>query len=156
MQFIYQTLIFYPLDRTLSDANTLGQSRPGSDSSKGLLHVPQSSSITKDSPSDCLVPKSGHLLGESYSSAEIQSVCSAAPADWASEHSLGESYPFAKMQLVYSARILIRRVLLFCREAVSVIYSPSQLGWLLIKLNLRKIKAFAIDAEYIANIYKDT
>ena len=34
---------------------------------------------------DCLVSYPGHLLGESYSSAEMQLVCSAAPADWVSD-----------------------------------------------------------------------
>ena len=44
-----------------------------------------------------------HSLGESYPSAEKQSLSSAAPADWATGHSLGESYLSAEMQSVYSA-----------------------------------------------------
>ena len=36
---------------TLSGATTLGQSWPGSDGNKGLLRIPQSSSITGTSPS---------------------------------------------------------------------------------------------------------
>ena len=45
--------------------------------------MPQSSRITEVSPTDCLVSCTGHSLGESYSSAEMQSVYSMAPADWA-------------------------------------------------------------------------
>ena len=40
------------IDRTLSGAITPGQSGPGSDGNKGVLHIPQSSSITEASPSD--------------------------------------------------------------------------------------------------------
>ncbi len=58
---------------------TLGQSGPGRNDNEGLLHIPQSSSITGASPSDCLV-----------------------------------LYPGG--------------VLLLCRDAVGVFYSPSQLG----------------------------
>ena len=50
-----------PIDRTLSDATTLGQSGPRNNVSKGVLHIPQSSS-TGGSPSDCLVSYTGHLL----------------------------------------------------------------------------------------------
>ena len=42
----------------------------------------------------------GLLLG--YPSAEMQSVYSTVPADWATGHWLGESYSSAKMQSVYS------------------------------------------------------
>ena len=73
----------WPIDRTLSGATTLGQSGPGSDGNEGVLCIPQSSSITGTSPSDCLVSYPGHLL-------------------WG--------------------------VLLICRGAVGVFYSPSQLG----------------------------
>ena len=52
----------WPIDRTLSSAITLGQSGPGSDDSEGLFHIPQSSSITGTSPSDCLVSYPGHSL----------------------------------------------------------------------------------------------
>ena len=79
-----------------------GQSEPGSDSNEGVLHIPQSSSITGASPSDCLVSYPGHSLGESYSSVEIQSVYSTALADWTTGHPLGKSYPSSDMQLVYS------------------------------------------------------
>ena len=45
---------------------------------KWVLHIPPSSSIT-----DCLVSYPGHLFGESYPSAEMQSVYSRAPIDGA-------------------------------------------------------------------------
>ena len=60
-----------------------GQSGPGSDGNEGVLRIPQSSSIAGTSPSDCLVSYPGHSLGSSYPSAEVQSVYSTAPADWA-------------------------------------------------------------------------
>ena len=87
---IFQTVQFsisaefssiWPIDRTLSGITTTGHSGPGSDGNKGILCVPQSSSITGASPSNCLVPYLGHSFGESYSFAEIQSMYSAAPID---------------------------------------------------------------------------
>ena len=36
----------WTIDRTLSGATTPGQSGPGSDGNEGVLHIPQSSSIT--------------------------------------------------------------------------------------------------------------
>ena len=48
-----------------------------------MIRIPQSSNITGTSPSDCLVPYSGHPLGGGYPPAEVQSVYSIAPADWA-------------------------------------------------------------------------
>ena len=68
----------------LSGATTSGQSGPGSDGNKGVLCIPQSSSLTGTSPSDCLGSYPGHSLGGgSYPSAEKQSVYSTAPTDWA-------------------------------------------------------------------------
>ena len=72
-----------PIDRALSGATTPGQRGHGSNSNKGMLHIPQSPSIAGTSPSDCLVSYPGHSLGESYPSAEVQLVYSTAPADWA-------------------------------------------------------------------------
>ena len=71
----------WPIGRTLSGATTPGQSKSGSDRNKGVVCIPQSSSINGDSPSDCLVSYPGHSSGESYSFAEMQSVYSAAPTD---------------------------------------------------------------------------
>ena len=68
----------WPIDRTLSHATTPSRSKSGSDGNKELLHIPQSSSITGVSPSDCLVLYLGHLLRRSCPSTELQSVYSAA------------------------------------------------------------------------------
>ena len=43
-----------PIDRTLSSATFLGPSEPGSNGNKRVHCIPQSSSITGTSPSDCL------------------------------------------------------------------------------------------------------
>ena len=72
----------FPIDRALLGAATPDQSGPGSDSNKRVLSIPQSSSITEALPSDCLVSYPGHSLRKFYPSAEVQSVYSAAPADW--------------------------------------------------------------------------
>ena len=58
MQFDF----IWPIDRTLSDATTPGQSGPGSDGNEEVLHIPQSSSITKTSLWDCLVSYPRYLL----------------------------------------------------------------------------------------------
>ena len=44
----------WSIDNTLSAATTPSQSGPGSDGNKGVLCIPQGSSITGTSPSDCL------------------------------------------------------------------------------------------------------
>ena len=54
----------WPVDRTLSDG-------PWSNGNKREIHIPQSSSITGASPSDCLASYIGHSLGESFHIAEI-------------------------------------------------------------------------------------
>ena len=72
----------WPIEGTLSGATILGQSGPGSDGNKDVLHIPQSSRFTRASPSDRLVSYPQHSLGESYPSAEMQLVYSTAPADW--------------------------------------------------------------------------
>ena len=72
----------WPVDRTLSGATTPSQSGPGSDDNKGVLRIPQSSSITGTSQSDYLVSYPADLLAGSYPSAEVQSVYSTAPTDW--------------------------------------------------------------------------
>ena len=73
----------------------------------------------------------GHVLGESYSCAEIQSVYSAATADWATGHVLGESYSCAEIQSVYSAARLQDTCMgesYSCAEIQSV-YSAATADW---------------------------
>ena len=70
------------MDRALLGTTIPGQSGPWSNGNEGVLSIPQSSSITGTSPSDCLVSYPGYLLGRgSYPSAEMQSVYSTALAD---------------------------------------------------------------------------
>ena len=71
----------WPIDRTLPGATTMDQSGTGSNVNEGVLRISQSSSINGTSPSDCLVSYPGHSFG--VGSAEMQSVYSTAPADWA-------------------------------------------------------------------------
>ena len=73
----------WAIDRTLLGVTTLSQSGAGSDGNEGVLSVPQSSNITGASPSDYLVSYLGHMLRGCVPSAEMQSVYSIAPADWA-------------------------------------------------------------------------
>ena len=80
----YPHSTIWPIDRTLSGATTPGQSGPRSNGNEEVVHIPQSSSITGASPSDCLVSYLGHLLsGGGYSSAKMQSSYSTASTDWA-------------------------------------------------------------------------
>ena len=75
--------------RTLTGATIPGQSRPGRD--EGVFHIPQSSSITGTSPSDCFVSYPGHSLGVgggSYLSTKKQLVYSIAPAEWVMKYSI--------------------------------------------------------------------
>ena len=67
----------------ISGATIPGQSGPGSNSNEGDLHILQRPSITRTTPSDSVVSYPGHSLVGSYHSAEVQSVYSTAPADWA-------------------------------------------------------------------------
>ena len=53
----------WPIDSALSGATIPGQSGPGSNGNEEVLWIPQSSSITGASPSDCLVSYPGHSLG---------------------------------------------------------------------------------------------
>ena len=72
----------WPIDRTLSGANTPGQSGPVSIGNEGVLCFPQSSRISWAPPSDGLISYSGHSLGVSYPSTDLQSMYSADRADW--------------------------------------------------------------------------
>ena len=71
----------WPIERTLSGATTPGPNGPGSDGNEGVLHIPQSSSITGASLSVCLVSYPGHSLEGSYPFAEKQWVYSTVPAN---------------------------------------------------------------------------
>ena len=64
----------WPIDRAFSGATTPCENGPGSDGNEGVHRIPQSSSTDGASPSDCLASYTGHLLGESYLSSEMQSM----------------------------------------------------------------------------------
>ena len=51
-----------PIDRTLSGSTSPCQSGPGSYGNEKVLHIPQRSSITGNSPSECLRLYSRHYL----------------------------------------------------------------------------------------------
>ena len=69
------------IDWTLSGATSQGQSGPRSEGNEGVFCIPPISSFAR--ALDCLVSYPEHSLGESYSTVEMQSVNSTAPADWA-------------------------------------------------------------------------
>ena len=71
----------WSIDRALSGATTPCQNGPGSNGNEGVLPVPQISSFTGTSPADCFMSYPERSLEGSYSSAKMQSVYSAAPAD---------------------------------------------------------------------------
>ena len=71
---------FYLSHRTLLGTTIPDESVPGSDGKEEVLHIPQSSTITGASSSDCLMSYPGHLSLRSYPSAEMQSVYFTAPA----------------------------------------------------------------------------
>ena len=73
----------WSIDRTLSVATTQGLNRPGSNGTEGVFCIPQNCSITGASPLDGFVSYAGHSLWRPYLSAEMQSVYSTAPIDWA-------------------------------------------------------------------------
>ena len=52
----------WPIHRTLLGATTLGWSGSGSNGNEGMLHIPQSSTITGTLPSDCFVLYPGYSL----------------------------------------------------------------------------------------------
>ena len=86
---------------------TPDKSGPGSDGNKWVLCIPQSSSINIAS-SDCLESYPGLSPGKSYLSAEMQSVYSAAPADWVSDY-----YYYISWRFEYFKTILFEIVIFF-------------------------------------------
>ena len=72
----------WPIDKTLTGATIPGQSVPGNSGDEGVLHITQSSKAGT-SPSDSLMSYPGHLSERAYPSAEMQSVYSTAPFNWA-------------------------------------------------------------------------
>ena len=107
----------------LSSAIPPSQSEPWSDGNKGVLPILQSSRITGDLPSDCFV------ISRVLPSEEMQSVDSAVPADRVTGHFLGKTYLSAELQCVLCSPrrlghwTLIVGVLPFCRDEFIVFCS---------------------------------
>ena len=93
----------WAIDRTLSGATTPGKSESGSDGNEEIQCIPQSSSITGATSSDCLMHYPGHSLGGGLISLPRCSWCILQPQLTGSQdtHLVG-SYPSAEMQSVYS------------------------------------------------------
>ena len=64
----------WPIDRNLSGATTLAKSGLGCDGNEEVLYIPQSSSITGASPSDCLMSYPLNSLVGSYLPVEMEEV----------------------------------------------------------------------------------
>ena len=92
---------------------------------KGVLRIPQSSSITGTSPSDGLVSYSEHSLG-GYPSIEMQSEYSTAQADWAMI--LEEHEDFSKRNP--TAEISSKK-----KNMVSL---PWKILWVILKMDIRE------------------
>ena len=75
------TQFIWTIKKTLSGATTSDQCWPGSNGNKGILCILQSSSITRTSPSNCLMLYQDSHCRESYPSSEIQLVYSTVPAN---------------------------------------------------------------------------
>ena len=109
---LFQTIQFsigtiWPIDMTLSGATALGHSGPGSNGNEGLLCIPQSFSITRNSPSDCLELYPGHT------SVGVLPHCRKAVCVFYTPNRLGH-------------RTLVGWVGVWplCRDAVGIFYSP--------------------------------
>ena len=75
----------WPIDITLPGATASGQSGPGSYGSEEVLRISQSSSISGNSPSDCLVS----YLGHSLAIGEVLPLCKDAVGEFYSPSWLG-------------------------------------------------------------------
>ena len=101
----------WSIDRALSGANTPGQSWPGRDDDEGVFHIPQSSSITGTSPSDCLVSYPGHLLGEGLTLMQRCSWCILPPQPTGHRNNMRKNDIESKnesLSLILSYRLILR------------------------------------------------
>ena len=106
----------WPIDRTLSDATTQGQSGPRSNGNEGVLHISQGSR-TGASPSGSLMSYPGHSLGGGLTPLQGSNWCILLP----------QLTGLRLFNII--SKTLVRRVLPLCRDAVSVFYSHSRQGW---------------------------
>ena len=94
-----------------------------------LLRIPPSSSNTEPSSWDCLVSYTGHSLGKSYPSAEIQSVYSTAPSGWAA------------MQFCVICRTIVSGDSLTHLQRCYryILQAPGRLGWNAVLCHIRTV-----------------
>ena len=105
----------WPIDRTLSGSTHSGPEWTW-ERWKRVSHIPQSSSITGASLSDCLMSYPIHLLGESYPSAEKQTVYSTALANWAKSTPQPAFKAFLENKVIYCA-ISNWMIILWCQRS---------------------------------------
>ena len=128
-----------PVDRTLLCATTEGQNGPGSNANEGVLCIPKSSCNTEGSPSDCLVSYAGHLLGEFYPSAEMQSVCILQPQFTGTKllnKLFLEIIYFNKWQILTACQSMLENFISNC--CLTLFFSRSHWIWMTIGQDLFK------------------
>ena len=135
----------WSMDKTLSGANTLDQSGPGSNSNEEVLHIPHNSSIIEISPSDCLMSYPEHSLlglGVLY----YQSVYCTAPAIWANVIMIIDVV-YDKwvriLPLIYICWVSLYSILtlfaLFYTKVSMLAFTSDQLSWLCPMNSLRPV-----------------
>ena len=115
------------IDRTYQVLSP-GQSGSGSDGKKGVFCIPQSYSFPGAWSWDCSASYTGPILGESYPSAEMQSVYSAIQVDWAITRWVSLT-PLQRcnrciLRPKSTRPSLVGWVLTLCRDAVGVFCWP--------------------------------
>ena len=125
----------WPIDRTLSDATTPGQSGPGINSDEGVLRISQSSNITETSLSDYLVSYPDTHWGSltllrrcsRYQMPPLQDRVNLGGMVIPESSSITRTLPSDCLESDIG-QSLSGGVLLLCREVVGVFYSPIWLG----------------------------
>ena len=138
----------WPTDRILSGATTPDLIGPGSNGNERVFRIPQSSSVTRASPSDCLVSYSWNSLEwgwGSYPSVAIRSVYSAAPADRAeglryskTNQSTEISYKFK----FFSKNTKMSQLIIICTGLIEQIFNITKVQKIIIRPRIKCIVNF--------------
>ena len=121
-----QCTSIWPIDRTLSGAITPGQSGPGRDDNKGVLCIPQSSSITGTLPSDYLVSYQdtrcgvGGLVGWSLTPLQRSSQCILQPGQ-----QLNGFKHYCVIPIIHHHVVLVARISLTLSSHLSLSFIAS-------------------------------
>ncbi len=107
------------IDRTLSGTTTPVLTEPGSNGHEGVVHIPQSTSVIRTPPSDCLVSLPGH-------SAEVQSVYFSTPADWAIHRVKCQTFLFQIIQFSISTQCRRQKQFYFEQFNSALVRSSTQ------------------------------